>query len=104
MLHSKWESYYQSYRSLRHAWRWPGVPIEIEGQVFSQVLISPKNPGGAINQLVWCGYQKPDLGNCKKVLVLREIILNLPEGWFRNEPLEDFCQAALRMKTYSSWQ
>lgn len=104
MSKSKWEKYYRRYRSLQSSWRCFGAPKEVEKQMFTQVLTSPKDPEQFASEVVNWGYDKPSAEQWEEALELREVILSLPEGWFVDTPLEDVYQAALRIESYVNWK
>lgn len=103
MSRSVWEEIYHRYRILSIAWRCPDAPKEIEQQAFKTVLTSPKEPELSLTEIRRWGYEGPSSEQWEEALKLREIILDLPEGWFPDEPFSDVYQAALRMEIYEAW-
>jgi hypothetical protein len=103
MYMSIWQEYYHDYKLLENSWKWNNAPYELKNQAFRQIF-SPKDPNFIIDEMNQWGWGLPDYEQWEKALKLRNVLIDLPSGWFKDEPLEDVYQAALRMELYVTWR
>ncbi len=104
MHRTKWEEYYRLYKFLEVTWKWNNAPYELNEQSFRDAATTTKDPSLITREMQRRGYGIQDSDQWEIALKLRDVILELPSGWFKDEPLEDVYQAPLRMEISERWR